>query len=77
MIKKDFFPILVLERERIEREKAEQERAKKGMPLGMDTRLDLDIEQIKQFRKEGKSYREIGRLMGCSDATIRNRLKEG
>ena len=38
-------------------------------------RKQLDREQIQLFKQQGKSNREIAKLMGCSEGTIRNRLR--
>lgn len=36
----------------------------------------LDNQKIYSLKVEGKSYREIGRLLGCSPNTVRNRLNK-
>lgn len=39
-------------------------------------RHDLDDIKIKAMREKGISYREIGRQMGCSPSTARNRFEK-
>lgn len=43
----------------------------KGRP-----QLNLDLEKLRTFRNEGRSNREMARLFKCSEATIRNRMKQ-
>ena len=38
-------------------------------------RKELDQEQIQSFKQQGKSNREIAKTLGCSESTIRNRLR--
>lgn len=38
--------------------------------------LDLSLDRLQAFKNVGKSNREIARIFGCSEATIRNRIKE-
>ena len=37
---------------------------------------DLDNKKMYNLYQEGKSYHEIGQLMGCSPSTVRNRLQK-
>lgn len=37
---------------------------------------DLQVEEMKELRNKGLSYRKIARIMGSSEKTIRNYLKE-
>lgn len=46
------------------------------VPPGMKQKINIDIDRIIALRNEGKTNREIGELFGCSEGTIRNRLKE-
>lgn len=39
-------------------------------------KLYVDSEQIMELKQQGKSNREIARIFGCSEGTIRNRLSE-
>jgi DNA-binding CsgD family transcriptional regulator len=35
----------------------------------------IDLEQIQMMKQQGKSNREVARILGCSEGTIRSRLK--
>lgn len=35
----------------------------------------INLEQIQLMKQQGKSNREIARILGCSEGTIRRRLK--
>lgn len=40
------------------------------------TRIDISSEQIKELKEKGLSNYQIAKQLGCSEGTIRNRLKE-
>lgn len=39
-------------------------------------RLELDLERLQELKIAGKSNRELAHIFGCSEATIRNRIKQ-
>lgn len=38
-------------------------------------KLNFDIERVHFLKQQGKSNRKIGKIMGCSEGTVRNRLR--
>jgi DNA invertase Pin-like site-specific DNA recombinase len=59
-----------------ERVKAGLENAKrKGKKLGRPGVGDSIIEEARTLRKEGKSFRTIGKQLGISEGVVRQRLK--
>lgn len=57
-------------------EKEMKEKEERKSTLLIKPKLDLNVDQIFSLRKEGMSYRKIGKIVGCSEGTIRKRLKE-
>ena len=60
------------------RTRAGLERAKaEGKTLGPPTRVDDDqVEAMARLRREGQSFRSIGRMFGVSRTTVQRRLQE-
>ena len=43
----------------------------------MPSKINLDVERIKTlYYDEKKSFRKIAKILGCSSATVANRLRE-
>ena len=47
-----------------------------GPPRGRDGRLRIDMETVMALRARGYSPRQIGKVLGVSDSTVRLRLRE-
>ena len=60
------------------RTRAGLERARaEGKTLGPPTRVDDDqVEAMARLRREGQSFRSIGRMFGVSRTTVQRRLQE-
>ncbi len=60
------------------RTRADLERARaEGKTLGPPTRVDDDqVEAMARLRREGQSFRSIGRMFGVSRTTVQRRLQE-
>lgn len=39
-------------------------------------RLEFDFQKLADLKQQGKSNREIAKIFGCSEGTIRNRIRE-
>lgn len=39
-------------------------------------KLNFDIKRVHFFKQQGKSNREIAKIIGCSEGTVRNRLRD-